>query len=74
MDATSKNLIIHTRFSEKQYQMIEAASEDLGMKLTEFIRYAIICWFEGRYLGRKPTLTPEELEQIKENPSEAEGA
>jgi hypothetical protein len=63
---TTKPLVIHVRCSEKQYQMIEAASEDLGMKLTEFIRYVMIRWFEEKWPGPKVTLTPDELAQVQE--------
>jgi len=69
---TSKNLVIHVRMSEKQYQMIEAASEDLGMKLTEFIRYVVIRWFEEKWHGPRIIPTEEELKQIKEESLEKE--
>jgi len=52
--------------------MIEAASEDLGMKLTEFIRYVVIRWFEEKWHGPRIIPTEEELKQIKEESLEKE--
>lgn len=42
----NKVLTLHTRFSETVYQAMEAESERLGMKMSEFIRYAVIRYFE----------------------------
>jgi len=41
-----KVLTLHTRFSEVVYQAMEAESERLGMKMSEFVRYAVITYFE----------------------------
>jgi hypothetical protein len=72
MEQPSKGLTLHVRLSEKQYQMIEAASEDLGMRNTEFVRYIIIRWFEEKWKTPQSEPSPEDREAIKEPPGKEE--
>ena len=55
-----KLLTLHTRFSEAVYQAMEAESERLGMKMSEFVRYCVVQYFERPVASFSTPVTKEE--------------